>query len=137
LKAEVVRPRAKPKKQQQEIAYERNVIRVPARSLKERFSRGSVAWKEQSDPIFRFWAEGDWWGIPFFSLSARYFSDKETLCLYWTLGTVVIAGPEGSGFLRCVLCSPGNFTQTDGKDILSVKMVMNSESPRSESGHFL
>jgi hypothetical protein len=27
-------------------------------------------------------------GYPFFSLSAsRYFSDKETLCLYWPLGT--------------------------------------------------
>jgi hypothetical protein len=42
-----------------------NVIRVPARSLKEQFSRGSKAWKEQSDPIFRFWEEGDWSGFPF------------------------------------------------------------------------
>ena len=58
-------------------------------------SEGSEAWKEQSDPIFRFWTEGDWWGFPFFSLSAsRYFGDKETLCLYWPLGTVVIAGPK-------------------------------------------
>ena len=72
-----------------------NVIRVPARSLKEQFSRSSEAWKEQSDPIFRFWAEGDWWGFPFFSLSAsRYFGDKETLCLYWPLGTVAITGPK-------------------------------------------
>jgi hypothetical protein len=47
-----------------------DVIRVPARSLKEQFSRSSGAWKEQSDPIFRFWAEGDWWGFPFFSLNA-------------------------------------------------------------------
>src|ERR1700676_5700673 len=60
-------------------------IRVPARSLKEQFSRGSEAWKEQSDPIFRFWAEGDWWGCPFFSLSAR--------------------------FLRCILRPPGNVSQ--------------------------
>ena len=72
-----------------------NVMRVPARSLKEQFSRGSEAWKEQSDPIFRFWAEGDWWGFPFFSLSAsRYFGEKQTLCLYWPLATVVIAGPK-------------------------------------------
>ena len=42
-----------------------NVIRVPARSLKEQFSRSSKAWKEQSDPIFRFWEEGDWSGFPF------------------------------------------------------------------------
>src|SRR6202035_4218450 len=47
-----------------------NVIRVPVRSLKEQFSRSSEAWREQSDPIFRFWAAGDWWGFPFFSLSA-------------------------------------------------------------------
>jgi hypothetical protein len=45
--------------------------------------------------VFRFWAEGDWWGFPFFSLNAsRYFGDKETLCLYWPLGTVVITGPK-------------------------------------------
>ena len=68
-----------------------NVIRAPARSLKEQFSKCSEAWKEQSDPIFRFWTEGDWWGFPFFSLSAsRYFADKETLCLYWPLGTLII-----------------------------------------------
>ena len=36
-----------------------SVIREPSRSLKEQFSRNSEAWKEQSDPIFRFWAEGD------------------------------------------------------------------------------
>jgi hypothetical protein len=76
-----------------------NVIRVPARSLKEQFSRGSEAWQEQSDPIFRFWTEGDWWGFPFFSVSAsRYFGDKETLCLYWPLGTVVITGPKALDF---------------------------------------
>ena len=70
-----------------------SVIREPSRSLKEQFSRSTEAWKEQSDPIFRFWAEGDWWGFPFFSLSAsRYFREKETLCLYWPLGTVVITG---------------------------------------------
>jgi len=43
-----------------------NVIRAPTRSLKEQFSKGSDAWKEQSDPIFRFWTEGDCWGFPFF-----------------------------------------------------------------------
>jgi hypothetical protein len=104
-----------------------NVMRVPSRSLKEQFSKTSDAWKEQSDPIFRFWAEGDWWGFPFFSLSAsRYFGDKETLCLYWPLGTrkddlgvnLKLAcsvrryhRSEGPGFLRRVLCPPGNLTQ--------------------------
>src|ERR1700693_6266622 len=87
-----------------------NVIRVPARSLKDQFSRSSEAWKEQSDPIFRFWAEGDWWGFPFFSLSAsRYFGGKETLCLYWPLGTLVIAGPKVLDFYAAPgSCSPKN-----------------------------
>ena len=89
-----------------------SVIREPSRSLREQFSRSSKAWKEQSDPIFRFWAEGDWWGFPFFSLSAsRYFGEKETLCLYWPLATVVIAGPKGARFLRCVLRPSGNVSQ--------------------------
>src|ERR1700738_5189330 len=89
-----------------------NVIRAPARSSKEQFSKGSEAWKEQSDPIFRFSTEGDWWGFPFFSLSAsRYFGDKETLCLYWPLGTVVITGAESAEFLRRILCSPGDPSQ--------------------------
>jgi hypothetical protein len=80
-------------------------IRVPARLLKEKFSKGSEAWKEQSDPIFRFWTEGDWWGFPFLSLSAsRYFGDRETVCLYWPLGTVVITGPKAlSSTLASVL----------------------------------
>jgi hypothetical protein len=95
-----------------------NVIRVPARSLKEQFSRGSGAWKEQSDPIFRFWAEGDWWGFPFFSLSAsRYFGGKE---IY-------------AGF--CV--HRATSLKSDGKDILSVTMVPNSEHSRADSGNLL
>ena len=95
-----------------------SVIREPSRSLKEQFSRSSEAWKEQSDPIFRFWAEGDWWGFPFFSLSAsRYFGDKETLCLYWPLGTVFAAWDrrhcrsQGARLLRWVLRPPGNVSQ--------------------------
>src|ERR1700731_3727444 len=89
-----------------------NVIRVPTRSLKEQFSTGSDAWKEQSDPIFRFWTEGDCWGFPFFCLSAsRDFGDKATLSLYWPLGTVVITGPKGLDFYSGFLCAPGNITQ--------------------------
>jgi hypothetical protein len=37
---------------------------MPAGSLKEQFSKGSEAWKEQSDLIFRFSTEGDWWASP-------------------------------------------------------------------------
>jgi hypothetical protein len=114
-----------------------NVIRVPARSLKEQFSRSLEAWKEQSDPIFRFWAEGDWWGFPFFSLSAsRYFGDKETLCLYWPLWTIVITGPKVLDFYAEFCVHRATSLKPDGKDILSVTMLLNSESPRADSGPF-
>jgi hypothetical protein len=69
-------------------------------SISEQFSKGSEAWKEQSDPIFRFWAEGDWWGFPFFSLSAsRYFRrqrDAVSLLAAWDRRN---HRTEGAGFL--------------------------------------
>jgi len=105
-----------------------NVLRVPTRSLKEQFSRGSEAWKEQSDPIFRFRAEGDWWGFPFYSLSAsRYFSNKETLCLYWPLGTLLITGPKVLDFYAGFCAHRATCLKADGKDILAVRMVLNAE----------
>jgi hypothetical protein len=113
-----------------------NVIRVRARSLKEQFSRGSGAWKEHSDPIFRFWAEGDWWGFPFFSLSAtRYFGENETLCLYWPLGTVVITGPKAQDFYAEFCAHRATSLKPDGKDILSVTMVLNSENSHRDPGN--
>ena len=112
-----------------------NVIRVPARSLKEQFSRSSEAWKEQSDPIFRFWAEGDWWGFPFFSLTAsRYFGDKETLCLYWPLGTVAITGPKVLDFYAGFCAHRATCLKADRKDITDVKLILNGDS-NSESFH--
>jgi hypothetical protein len=94
-----------------------SVIREPSRSLKEQFSRSSEAWKKQSDPIFRFWAEGDW-GFSFFSLSAsRYFGEKETLCLYWPLATVVIAGPKVLNFYAVFCAHRATSLKCDGKDI--------------------
>jgi hypothetical protein len=104
-------------------------IRVPTRSLKEQFSKGSEAWKEHSDPIFRFWTEGDWWGFPFFSLSAgRYFGDKETLCLYWRLGTLVITGPKVLDFYTGFCAHRATYLKADGKDITNLKLVLNGDS---------
>jgi hypothetical protein len=113
-----------------------SVVRVPARSLKEQFSRVSDAWKEQSDPIFRFWAEGDWWGFPFFSLSAsRYFGDKETLCLYWPLGTVVITGPKVLDFYGAFCAHRVTCLKADGKDITDLKLILTCDSnAESEAG---
>jgi hypothetical protein len=118
-----------------------SVIREPSRSLKEQFSKDSDAWKEQSDPIFRFWTEGDWWGFPFFSLSAsRYFGDSETLYLYWPLGTVVITGPKALDFYVGFCAHRATSVKSDGRDILSVMLVPNpgnSEHSRADSGNSL
>src|SRR5271165_6941111 len=102
-----------------------NVIRAPARSLKEQFSKGSGAWKEQSDPIFRF-----------FSLTAsRYFGDRETLFLYWPLGTVVITGPKVLDFYAGFCAQRATCLKTDGKDITDLKLILNDDSnARKEVG---
>jgi hypothetical protein len=103
-----------------------NVTRVSVRSLKEQFSNVSEAWKEQSDPIFRFWTEGDWWGFPFFSLNAsRYFGDRKTLCLYWPLGTVVITGPKVLDFYDGFCGHRATCLKADGKDIAELKLLLN------------
>jgi hypothetical protein len=105
-----------------------NLIPVSTKSLKEQFSRGSNAWKEQSDPIFRFWADGDWWGFPFFSLSAsRYFGERETLCLYWPLGTVLLTGPKVLDFYAWFCAHRATCLKADGKDITDLRLILNVE----------
>jgi hypothetical protein len=105
---------------------------VPARSLKEQFSRNSEAWKEQSDPIFRFCTEGDWW-VSRFSLSVPVVisARKRHCCLYWPLATIVITGPKVLDFYG--FCAHrATSLKCDGKDILSVTMVLNSDHSRAD-----
>ena len=92
----------------------------------------------KSSPIrsFGFGPNGDWWGFPFFSLSAsRYFDEKETLCLYWPLGTVVITGPKALDFYAGFCAHRATSLKSDGKDILSVTMVLNSDQSREDPGN--
>jgi hypothetical protein len=80
---------------------------------------------------FRFWAGGDWWGFPFFSLSARrYFGDKETLCLYWPLGTVVITGPKVLDFYSGFCAHRATCLKADGKDIKVLNLILSGDSDR-------
>ena len=80
----------------------------------------------QSD--FRFWAQGDWCNLPFFILSAsRYFGDKETLCLYWPLGTVVIAGSKVLDFYAVFCAHRATCLKADGKDITNVELILNGD----------
>ncbi len=65
---------------------------------------------EQS--IFRFSTEGDWWGFPFFSSNRqplfRRQRDAVSLLATWDPS---LHRAEGAGFLRRVLCTPGNVFQ--------------------------
>jgi hypothetical protein len=71
----------------------------------------------------------------FFSLSAsRYFDDKETLCPYWPLGTVVITGPKVLDFYAELCPHRAASLKPDGKDILSVTIVLNSKHSRGDPG---
>jgi hypothetical protein len=72
-----------------------SIIRELSRSLKEQISRSSEAWKEQPDPIFRFWAEGEWWGFPFFSLSAGISATKKHFV------SIGLLRPSSLQILRC------------------------------------
>jgi hypothetical protein len=102
-----------------------NMILAPARSLKEQFSRGSEAWKAVRSDLSVL-DRVDWWGFPFFSLSAsRYFGDKATLCLYWPLGTFVITGPKVPDFYTGFCAHRATSLKSDGKDIISVMMVLH------------
>ena len=75
-------------------------------------------------------------GFPFFSLSgSRYFVEKETPCLYWPLGTVVITGPKALDFYADFCAHRATSLKCDGKDILSVTMVLNSEHSRGDPGN--
>ena len=91
--------------------------------------------EQQSDPIFRFWTGGDWWGFPFFSLSAsRYFGDRETLCLYWPLGTVLITGSKVLDFYAGFCAHRATCLKADGKDITDLKLMLNGDfTPENEA----
>ena len=44
-----------------------------------------------SDPIFRFWAEGDWWGFPFYALTRDaydFFHEVEMSVINWDTAKV-------------------------------------------------
>jgi len=56
-----------------------------------------VAWTEgQFPPIVRFWCDdGAYWGVPFHQvLAANYNPEVQTLLIYWSLGSILIAGPK-------------------------------------------
>ena len=65
--------------------------------------------------------------------ASRYFGEKETLCLYWPLATIVITGPKVLDFYAGFCAHRATSLECDGKDILSVTIVLNSDHSRADS----
>ena len=103
--------------------------RVP--SLKELYGpkQSSFPWEEQEAEIVRFWIDsGDCWGFLFHHASGTYYSAKEQrLLIDCGLGTIVITGPKAFEFYEQFSNHRATLIRSDGKDILSVKMHLNSE----------
>jgi hypothetical protein len=68
-------------------------------------------------------------GFPFFSLSAsRYFGEKQMLCLYWPLATVVIAGPKVLDFYAVFCAHRATCLKADGNDIKALNLILSGSS---------
>jgi hypothetical protein len=112
-----------------------NVMRMPSRSLKEHFSKGSDAWKEHSDPIFRFWTEET--GGAFRSLvsaPAGISATKGHCVIYWPVGTVVITGPKVLDFYAGFCAHRATCLKVDGKDIKVLYLILARPSPKRVIG---
>jgi hypothetical protein len=91
--------------------------------------RCSVPWEEQQVEIVRFWTDsGDCWGFLFYHLAGTYYSAKyQRLLIDWALGTIVVTGPKALEFYEQFANHRATLVKADGKDILSVRMHLNSE----------
>jgi hypothetical protein len=111
--------------------------RVP--SLKELYGSqlSSFPWEEQQAEIVRFWTDsGDCWGFLFHHVSGILYSVRdERLLIDWALGTIVVTGPKALEFCEQFSSHRATLLRADGKDILSVRMHLNSERQAEEDGH--
>jgi hypothetical protein len=103
----------------------------PVPSLKELYGpkQSSFPWEEQQAEIVRFWTDsGDCWGFLFHHVSGiLYRARDERLLIDWALGTIVVTGPGTLEFYEQFSNHRATLIRADGKDILSVRMHLNSE----------
>jgi hypothetical protein len=108
--------------------------RVP--TLKDLYGpkQSSLPWEEHQAEIVRFWTDsGDCWGFLFHHVSGTYYSVKEQrLLIDGPMGTIVVAGPKALEFYEQFSNHRATLIRADGKDILSVKMHLNSETQAEE-----
>ena len=99
--------------------------------LKELYGpkQSSFPWEEQQSEIVRFWTDsGDCWGFLFHHVSGTLYSARdERLLIDWALGTIVVTGPRTLEFYEQFSNHRATLIRSDGKDILSVQMHLNSE----------
>ncbi len=105
-------------------------LAISSPSLKELYAtpRRSNAWEEQQAEVVRFWTDdGDSWGFLFHRLGAVHYNARnERLLLDWDLETLVIAGPKALDFYDDFCNHRATSLKADGKDIISVTMLLNS-----------
>ena len=102
-----------------------------APALRDLYSkpRRSSSWESEEAEVVTFWTDdGDSWAFLFHQMTAIHYSARhESLLINWTLGTLVIAGLKVLEFYEDFCNHRATSRKTDGKDILEVTMVLNSE----------
>ena len=98
-------------------------------TLKDLYGHKESSWEEHQAEIVRFWTDsGDCWGFLFHHVSGTCYSAKEQhLLIVGPVGTIVVAGPKALEFYEQFSNHRATLIRADGKDILSVKMHLNSE----------
>jgi hypothetical protein len=108
--------------------------RVP--TLKDLYGpkQSSLPWEGHQAEIVRFWTDsGDCWGFLFHHVSGTFYGARDQrLLIDWPLGTIVIAGPKTLEFYEQFSNHRATLIRADGKDILSVRMYLNSEKQAEE-----
>jgi hypothetical protein len=91
--------------------------------------QSSLPWEEHQAEIVRFWTDsGDCWGFLFHHLCGTFYSDQnQRLLIDWPVGTIVVTGPKTLEFYEQFSNHRATLIKADGKDILSVKMHLNSQ----------
>jgi hypothetical protein len=119
----------------------RNNPKPPVPTLKDLYGpkQSSFPWEEQQAEIVRFWTDsGDCWGFLFHHVSGVLYSARdERLLIDWALGTIVVTGRRTLEFYEQFSNHRATLLRADGKDILSVRMHLNSERQAEEDVHVM
>jgi hypothetical protein len=102
----------------------------PVVSLREQYGPKSAAWTEaQFSPIVRFCCDdGMCWGVPFHQVVAtNYNPERQTLLIYWSLGSILVTGPKAEAFFERFSEHKATLLKADGNDILSVTLALRGE----------